>query len=278
MIEEPFYFTSNNYRLFGMHYYPDNNIPEVSRVGLVLCDPFAEEKLWSHRFYVNLARHLANNGIWVTRFDCMGHGDSEGNFEDSSLTTRIEDTVSAVNMMINYFNLNSIGLLGVRLGGSVAALVSHKLNIVNFLIMINPIIDGDRYFKECLRANIASQFSTFKKVLHGRKQLLEDLKNKGRLNIDGYILSNVFCEEMCNMNLSKDDVLIKSPTLIVYIDRDGDSNSDSDIDKYFNEYSGKLSNVKLINISEELFWKEIKVYFNKSLKLNDKILEFINSI
>lgn len=278
MIEEPFFFTSNNYRLFGMHYYPDNNIPEVSRVGLVLCDPFAEEKLWSHRFYVTLARHLANNGIWVMRFDCMGHGDSEGNFEDSSVKTRIEDTINAVNMMINKFNLNSVGLLGARFGGSIAALVSNKSNVSNFLIMINPIVDGDRYFKECLRSNIATQLSTFGKVIYNREQLLENLKKGIRLNIDGYIIGNTFCEEIRNMNLLKDEIVTEVPALIVYIDKDGDVNMDSGIYKYFIKYSDKSSNVKLINIVEELFWKEIKTYFNKSLQLNDRILEFIKGI
>ena len=123
-MEEPLFFPSEGYRLFGVLHSPVDGKRENTKVGLVFCDPFAEEKLWAHRIYVNMARYLAENGIWALRFDCMGHGDSEGEFEESTVETRLRDIRNAVRFLKEQSGVDRIGLLGLRFGGTLAAIAA----------------------------------------------------------------------------------------------------------------------------------------------------------
>ena len=70
MIETPFFFNNKDIQLFGVIHEPAQ---PVKNLAWVLCHPFAEEKLWSHRVYVNLARTLAKSGYTVLRFDYRGY-------------------------------------------------------------------------------------------------------------------------------------------------------------------------------------------------------------
>ena len=65
------------------------------RGGVLLCHAFAEEKLWSHRVYVTFARELAALGYAVLRFDFRGEGDSDLEFEQATISTRIADVITA---------------------------------------------------------------------------------------------------------------------------------------------------------------------------------------
>ena len=75
MTETPVFFKNGTNRLFGIVHYPETGEPENA---FVFCHPFAEEKLWAHRVYVNFARYLAKHGWAVLRFDYAGYGDSDG--------------------------------------------------------------------------------------------------------------------------------------------------------------------------------------------------------
>ena len=116
MNETPFFFDGNGYRLFGVVHDPE---VEANSRGFVFCHPFAEEKLWTHRVFVNFARSLAQKGYHVLRFDYMGHGDSEGEFSDSSVETRLADIHSAVVwLQANRPVEVGTGLLGLALWGN----------------------------------------------------------------------------------------------------------------------------------------------------------------
>ena len=88
-METPLFFKNINYKLFGVLHQPEHGELTKPSLGIVFCHPFAEEKLIVHRVMVNLARRLTKEGIYCLRFDYMGHGDSDGNFEDSTIETRL---------------------------------------------------------------------------------------------------------------------------------------------------------------------------------------------
>ena len=81
MKETPFFFEGDTGSLFGLLHEPDPATP--AREAFVFCHPFGEEKLWTHRTYVSMARRLAERGHPVLRFDFLGNGDSDGAFADS---------------------------------------------------------------------------------------------------------------------------------------------------------------------------------------------------
>jgi alpha/beta superfamily hydrolase len=98
MKEIPFFFPNNNYNLFGIIHHP---MQSWGKGGFVFCHPFAEEKLWTHRVYVSFARELAQRGYYVLRFDYMGHGDSDGKFEESTIETHFSDINCAIDWLKN---------------------------------------------------------------------------------------------------------------------------------------------------------------------------------
>src|ERR1700692_718420 len=46
--------------------------------GVVLCNSFGHEYVWTHKGMRRLADELSARGIWVLRFDYRGTGDSAG--------------------------------------------------------------------------------------------------------------------------------------------------------------------------------------------------------
>ena len=72
-METPTFINHNNYNLFGVIHEPESINKDVKlSTGIVFCYPFAEEKLISHRVFVNLARRLTKEGYYCFRFDYYG--------------------------------------------------------------------------------------------------------------------------------------------------------------------------------------------------------------
>ena len=74
--------------MFGVLHAPEDKTPEA---GILLCHAFGEEKLWSHRVSVNLAREAVCRGYAAFRFDFRGHGDSAGHSEGCTIDTYLSD-------------------------------------------------------------------------------------------------------------------------------------------------------------------------------------------
>jgi fermentation-respiration switch protein FrsA (DUF1100 family) len=71
--------------------------------------------------YIKVGHFFSLAGIAVFRFDHRGAlgGDSDGKFEDTTLSARIEDLRAALDALVNIseLNLRRLGLLGSSLGG-----------------------------------------------------------------------------------------------------------------------------------------------------------------
>ena len=169
--------------------------------GVIIVHPFAEEKVLSHRAMVNISDRFEENGIASFRFDFMGHGDSEGDFEDSSVKTRVTNLKDAVYIFSNELGISRIVLLGVRFGAAIAMIAVEQINDIENIVLISPVIDSEKYIKQVLRTNLTYQMATYKKIKLNRAQLVEKLEKDESVNIDGYLLSGAFYKQMCEINL-----------------------------------------------------------------------------
>ena len=116
--------------------------------GVVLCNPYGHEALWTHRGWRALAAELARHQIPALRFDYRGTGDSAGNEnEGDAIETWLNSIEDAVRYMRENTNVTRIVLCGVRLGGTLAALVASRI-AVDGLIMMAPITSGREYLRE----------------------------------------------------------------------------------------------------------------------------------
>jgi exosortase A-associated hydrolase 2 len=269
MQEKPFFFSSNEYNLFGVLHYPSTS--QVNS-GFVFCHPFAEEKLWAHRVYVSFARELAKLGYAVLRFDYMGHGDSDGDFEDSTIETRLVDINCAIKQLkIEINKIETVNLLGLRFGATLAGVVSSERNDIERLILWEPIVDGSRYMMEILRSNLSTQLATYGKVNKKRDVLIADMEQGQPVNIDGYEMSYKLFQQACNINLSKNAASYNGNTLIVELGKEKQTAREELI---------KLSNIyrkcDYKYAVEEPFWREIKRYYGRAENLFNMTLNWID--
>ena len=260
MIETPFFFPNGNYRLFGvLHEAKEPSKKE----GFVFCAPFAEEKLWAHRVFVNFARDLAGNGYPVLRFDYMGNGDSEGNFEESSLKTMLSDTRCAIRTLREKIGaLESVNLLGLRLGATIAALAGENGSDMSRLILWEPVLNGSAYMKEMLRINLATQTSVYKKILHNTDALIGMMEEGKTVNVDGYEMAWPLYEQIAGIDLLNQKNSFMGKSLLVQISR-----KEGDISQPFRSLQGRMGNCEAALAVEEPFWKEIKLYYARGESL-----------
>lgn len=268
-IETPFFFANGTHRLFGVLHEPGKR----SRgTGYVLCYPFAEERLWAQRVYVDFARELSRRGNPVLRFDFMGTGDSEGKFEDADVETFLSDIGCAMRTLNSKISgLNDVGLIGLRFGATLAALATERSD-VSRLVLWDPIIDGNQYMQEILRSNLMTQTVIFKKVERDRKMLIQDLMEGMTVNADGYEIGRKLYEGISGIRLNERVSRFEKRCLIVQIE-----NRDAPIKERVLELKNNIVNSSVINVREEQFWREIKAYYGRAGNLSRATLEWMES-
>ncbi len=181
MREKPFFFPDPTNRLFGVFHEAEG----APRLPMVFCHPFGEEKLWTHRVFVTFARALARRGHPVLRFDHRGNGDSSGAFADSSISTALEDIAVAVETIRSRTPAPAVGLLGLRLGATLAAAAGRRARR-SCLVLWSPIVEGARYVQDLLRINLTTQMAVYREVRQDRAALVEAMKPGQTANVDGY--------------------------------------------------------------------------------------------
>ena len=125
MAEKPVVFYNEGLQLVGMLHLPkDNDNPP----GVVFFHGLTGSKTEAHFFFVKLARALASIGIAVLRFDFRFSGDSEGNFENMTLSGEISDALKSMDFFVTECGVSpdKIGILGLSMGGAVATAVAEK--------------------------------------------------------------------------------------------------------------------------------------------------------
>lgn len=268
MSEGPFFFPRDDHDLFAVLHLPEGAAP---RSGIVLCSPFAEEKLWVHRVYVNFARDAARAGYAVLRFDFMGHGDSSGEFEDATVETRLADVAAAADTLRSRVPaLEQVGLLGIRFGATLAAIAAEADPRYAYLVLWEPLVNGARYMQEILRSNLATQMATYREIRHNRQALARMLQEGGTVNAEGYELTGALFEQVSAIDLLEGGRQFRGPVLVVQVGaRQGP------FKKHNQALAGAYHDGELISAIEEPFWKEIRPYCPKAENLSRVTLDWL---
>ncbi|MEJ2610835.1 MAG: alpha/beta hydrolase [Candidatus Thiodiazotropha sp.] len=246
-------------RVFSIEHQPDGNNPSKA---YIFIHPFAEEKLWSHRTYVSTARAFCEKNISVTRFDFRGHGDSDGEFSESSLEKHFADIDSVINTVkAAHPEIVSFGLFGLRLGGTIAALTAASRNDIDELILWDPVLSGERYMQDILRSNLAAQMAVKGKVEITRDDLIQNMKSGEPINIEGYYLNYSYFEELSAIDLFKQKYPEALKCCLLQVVR----NPKQPLNKQYEKFIELFNNESMLDKAhEEQFWKEIKTFYNKA--------------
>jgi len=197
---EPFFFHSSGRRLFGLW----QGATSETRSTLLYCHPFGEEKKTAHRAFVEAARSLAAQGVGSLRFDMTGCGDSEGDFADARLAHWLEDIASAWGELARREPGVPRGLLGLRMGASLAAMACGRLEDVSALILWQPIIAGKAEFISDLRRLLVQQMMTGGKAGAHHKDAIAALeRGDGKVELDGYAVACPMYKEICAIDLHR---------------------------------------------------------------------------
>lgn len=140
----PFHFGPPERRLFGLFH------PAAARSGaataLLLCNPFGQEAVRTHRIYRVLAERAMRLGLAVLRFDYYGSGDSDGADTEGHLAGWAEDVATASQELLARAGESRLVWLGARLGATVAVRASTLARRrPDELLLWEPIADGRAY-------------------------------------------------------------------------------------------------------------------------------------
>jgi pimeloyl-ACP methyl ester carboxylesterase len=139
----PLFFGDPEESLFGI-YTPSRGI--VGRKGAVLCPPIGQEALVSHRSLKILSERLADAGLDVLRFDYFGTGDSAGDNRSGGPERWRGDVRTAVDKLRELAGVRQVVLVGLRLGGLLAA--AAQARSISQLVLWDPLLRGRDYITE----------------------------------------------------------------------------------------------------------------------------------
>ena len=171
----------------------------------ILCNGFAASK--NNTKYSELIEILNKNNISTFRFDFYGHGESQGNFDNITISKSVDGILQAIKNL-KTLGYKKIGLIGSSFGGMASIIAASKSKDLFLLALISPVSD----YKEL----------TSKKLT---KTEIDEWKTNGYriyTNIQGkrLRLNYTFFEDFKNNDGYKAAKKIKIPTLIVHGEED----------------------------------------------------------
>jgi hypothetical protein len=115
--------------------------------GVLTLHGFTGHKAETHRLFVHTARRLASEGFAVLRFDFLGSGDSEGLFEEMTISGEVEDALNALQFFRAQSRVDTarMAMLGFSLGGCVAALSQPRAGALKALVLWAPVSNPLRW-------------------------------------------------------------------------------------------------------------------------------------
>lgn len=127
----------NGKTLRGMQHIPGRE----NASAVILFHGFTGSKLEPHRFFLKISRMLEAAGIASFRFDFLGSGESDGDFEEMTVLNELAEAETIFQYVKSHPSIdeNKIILLGLSMGGLVASLLAGKLQSqIGKLILLAP--------------------------------------------------------------------------------------------------------------------------------------------
>ena len=168
--------------------------------GVVVCHGFTGHRIEAHFLFVKAARALCAAGLAVLRFDFRGSGESAGSFRDMTISGEIADALAALEFMRAEpaVDPERIALLGLSLGGLVAACAAARDGGVSALVLWSAVAHLERLFE----------------------RLLPEFGEAPVLDYQGWGLGRAFLEELPQIQPLETVTGFAGPGLVVHGTRD----------------------------------------------------------
>lgn len=202
MQEKLFFKNSKGDKLCGVLSNPTGN---KERPIIILCHGFTTGK--ESFTCVRLEKLLNQKNISTFRFDFFGHGESEGKFEDITVSEAVDDILKAIKLVKKKGYLR-MGLVGSSFGGLASILAASKTNDLFVLALKAPISD--------LLGKLISQNNRYPVEKWKDKGFLYHKNDAGKK----FKLNYSFFEDAKKTNGYDVAKKIKIPTMIIHGDKD----------------------------------------------------------
>lgn len=141
----PFYFGDTDRQLFGLF----QGVESAAAGAVLLCSPFGQEAIRTHRMLRVLADRLTRAGYDVLRFDYFATGDSAGNDASGDLAQWTADVGRAHAELVRRSSASRVIWVGIRLGATLAIKASAEApRPPDHLVLLEPVVDGPQYLQE----------------------------------------------------------------------------------------------------------------------------------
>jgi len=174
---------------------------------VILIHGFSANRLEFGSSFVHMSRLLERNGIASVRVDLSGHGESDGDFFDVTITGEIAETRSVVQVVraFDFADPARIGLLGMSMGGVVAGIVAAEEPGIRALCLWSP-------------AAVAP-FEIGSGHLKGRN-IAAQLEAKGYFDADGHRVSPALVDDITDLDVYGRARHYTGPVRIIHGDKD----------------------------------------------------------
>ena len=184
-------------RLRGFHH------DALSDSTVLMFHGFTGSQPGPHFIFHKLSKRLESINISSLRFDFLGSGESDGEFEDMTFLKEVEDAESILDFSIR-LGYKNIVLLGLSMGGAVASYLSGKRgNDLEGIVLWSAV--GD--------------FSIFSPQ-YDNEETRNNLNKYGKIDIGGLYLGRNFIEEIKDISVYDKIERFKGGVLIIHGDKD----------------------------------------------------------
>lgn len=160
----------------------------VARGRLVLLQPFAEEANKSRRMLSEIARAAARAGWHTVIGDCIGTGDSHGDFADATWAGWTADVMRFAATPAEAPN-TPVVLAGLRVGALLASAALQAGLAADAVLAINPVTSGKQSLTQFLRLGAAGELGHDASARIDTRALREALDRGETVEIAGYGLA-----------------------------------------------------------------------------------------
>lgn len=180
--------------------------PVIGQV--LLAGPFGPERHRSYISWVRWARHLADCGFEVLRFDYRGLGESTGQFSDMAFSEWLDDLRLCARWLSNRSGAEDRPLIlhGWRLGALLAARLFERDHLGDALLLWSPPPSAQQMLRNALRFRFAEDYAlndgTPRK---SADDYIAEILSDKRVEVDGIAWSRRLWEQSAELTLNLPD-------------------------------------------------------------------------
>jgi hypothetical protein len=201
-MQEPAYFRNKGQLVCGTLNVPDTGRPCPA---VAYCHGFTVDRNESHFLFARLARRLEEAGVASLRIDFRGSGDSEGRFEDMTPLEEVSDARAAIARLRKDKRIDPrrIGILGMSLGGMVAALTAGREPRLRSVVIWGAVARPVKVIRSL-----------------APKGAMKAMTRDGRVDMWGLYVGKAFWEVSSKLDPPGDLAKSRAPVLIIHGTKD----------------------------------------------------------